>query len=119
MGTRKTWTLEETVASFLADREGFEDSRRGPGHKKELFNANIAKGYAKNTDKVKEDNPKCTCSDSTRDEIVQRHCKAQFECVKFEGIIAYIRAKIPISLSTDNDIVRAPTTFYNGEASVS
>lgn len=118
MGSGRGWTTEETVAACQAYVSASEDPRSGNGKKKDLFSAQVLECYKNFMKEVTHKNPRFNYPDRTGDAIIQRYRKAKCEGIKYEGIIATIKAKKPTGDPTEEDIERAALAVYNGDAKV-
>jgi len=118
MGSGKGWTAQETVAACKAYVSASEDPRNGNGRKKDVFANQVLDCYKRYMTKVKHNDPQVTFSDRTADAVMQRYRKARCEGLKFEGIVASIKAKKPTGDPSEEDIERASLAVYNGDARI-
>lgn len=119
MGAGKGWSQEETSAACKAYVTASEDPRRGSGKKKEVFTAQVLEIYQNIVKSVVEENADGRSYPSrSGDAVMQRFRKARSESLKFEGIIASIKARNPTGGPTEEDIERAALAIYNGEGTL-
>lgn len=84
MGVGKGWAAEESVAACRAYVAASEYPTSGSGKRRNLFRSQVSEAYNKFMQYVKRRNPSILYPDRTGDTIIQKHCKARCEAVKFE-----------------------------------
>lgn len=118
MGAGKGWTAEESVTACKSFTAASEDPQAGSGKKKDVFLGQVLDVYDELMLEVKRKNPQVEYPARTGDAVAQRHRKAKCESLKFEGIIASIKAKNPTGSPSEEDITRAAQAVYNGDATI-
>lgn len=101
------------------DVRASEDPTSGSGKEREVFRAQVSAAYATIMETVKRRNGNVEYGDRCAEAIVQRHRKARCESIRFEGIIGTIKKKMTTGSPTEEDIMRAATAVYNGDANLS
>jgi len=70
-------------------------------------------------DEVRRKNAGITYTERSAEAILQRHRNARCECIQFEGTLGVIKRKKPTGSLSEEDLVRAVTAIYNGDANMS
>lgn len=113
MGTGKGWSSEESVVACRAFVAASEDPRRGSSKKKEVLLGQIHQHFKRISAERN-----IQVQDRTPEAVMQRYKKARCESLKFEGIINSLKEKNPTGAPTEDDIERAATAVYNGDATL-